>query len=480
MLLKQCFRSSLLLSLALLVSCKGSDYTFMDVEAVHKTNANIEVSFRVGNAANGDAPDMKKFNLNKVLKIHEDGQLISNSEGNKSSISSPKKFNVDVLLVIDLSASVAENGGLEQIKKAATSFVMKTLDGNKNGREMRISIRSFDGDDELKQVTSFSSNRKALEFAITGLTPGDDPSTNLNGALVKSYQVMKEHSVPGDMSDSLKKKAIVFFTDGKDQAARVSDSAALEAVRSARKDFGDLVYAVAVGNELSEGFLSNFGTKEKGYFVIDRFNKLTNVFETISSKLHGYADSYFVARICSPKRKGIHYMTLKMGDYSSQNIEFSANEFTKGCNVADEKQWENGQWTDQVWKSALLTNAEMAVAKTFYARFTDKNGFLYFKEEVQKSEAKNGWVLNYSPFGDTNVACHLYIPAESAKLDGAAYAKVIDYRSYNATYDNGEKFIGVQMAAYDEVRKSTYFVQCRTLQALNENQDLVNIELDFN
>jgi uncharacterized protein YegL len=482
MLLKHSLKAVLMLSLVFTVACKKENsMSFHDVEAVYYNNANIMVSFRVGDAFTGDAPvNLEQIKNENLISIYEDGEKLSNSEGAGTSVNRPTQFKVDLLVVVDISGSV--EGKLETVKQSLSSFVTETTKNNKNGRDVRIAIHTFDGSEQTQQIIGFTSNVAELKKKIQTIAAGSDPSTNLYGAVVQSAEYMLEHEVEGNVSNNLKKKGLVFFTDGKDQAARASSAEAISALKSAKTSL-DFVFGVAVKGESygGAGFLENFGQLDKGYFLIDRnFKELEGKFRQIALNLHKYADSYFMARVCSPKRRGTHYISFRIAgsNYASKNIEFNANGFSSGCNVKTEEQWTNPKTNKYLSESALLNYTETKAAEALFSKIKVGSSTVYFSKEARNPSANGGWVSNYSSFNGSSVACHLFFPEGASPVLDGTIMTIVDYASFNGKYNEGESFLGANFVTQNSIG-DVYLLQCRELGALNTNSYLESVRFSF-
>lgn len=221
MLLKHSFKAVLMLSLVIIVSCKKSDQntmSFHDVEAVYYNNSNVMVLFRVGDAFTGLPPKDIKAGSESLIEVYEDGEKLSSSEGGNSSVSTPTTFIVDLLVLVDVSGSVESK--IATVKSSLKNFIT-TLKTKTAGKTVRLSIRTFDGSEETKLITDFTSLDDA-NSKVNLIQPGEDKSTNLHGAIVESADILAAHQVSGEAHASLKKKGFIVFTDGKDQAARAT------------------------------------------------------------------------------------------------------------------------------------------------------------------------------------------------------------------------------------------------------------------
>jgi hypothetical protein len=450
-----------LLSALSFSGCK--QYAFSDVEAHYSTPGNIEVTFRVIDDYTGDAPDLKGQGIRKYLNILEDDERLSDKEGFKIDLPDTKRVNLKTLLVLDLSGSVANS--LEVLKKAAITFVKSTVG---NYSEAQIAIATFDGNEHITTQIEFTNDIPRLLSTISSLRPGNDPSTNLYGAIQESYQKLSRESA-GGQAGTISKKSLIFFTDGKDRANRVSETQAIQAIDQAREEFS-LVAAVVVGSEISEDFLRHFGRKYRGYYPVRDYTELSNVFENIGESLQRLANSYFTARVCSPKRNGIHFLTLEMKSFlgsvrSRTNIEFNATGFRAGCNGKDEAQWKN---TQNWFNSALLDDYEIDNAKALFDAFGYAKNSVYFKQAARNPRQGGAvsTIWNFSPFSEnSSVACHLNFLGNAEDIAPGEKLPLIHYNSYNGLYsDNLERFHGFQVMFAKN--SSTYTLTCRPLHLM--------------
>lgn len=480
MLLKHSFKAMLMLSLVIIVSCKKSDQntmSFHDVEAVYYNNSNVMVLFRVGDAFTGLPPKDIKAGSENLIEVYEDGEKLSSSEGGNSSVSTPTTFIVDLLVLVDVSGSVESK--IATVKSSLKNFIT-TLKTKTAGKTVRLSIRTFDGSEETKLITDFTSLDDA-NSKVNLIQPGEDKSTNLHGAIVESADILAAHEVSGEAHASLKKKGFIIFTDGKDQAARATLAEANSALVEIKKE-AEFVYGVAVqGESYGQNFLSNFGSQGVNYFLVDKnFTDLNSKFNSIVDNLDALAKSYRVAKICSPKRNGVHYISLKVtgSPYASKYIEFNANGFSGGCNVDKSVQWVNPTTNKYLSTSALLTSSEMTTAKDLYSKVKIGSSSIYFRKDARSPSARGGWVSNYSSFNGSSVACHLYFPEGASPVAAGTDMTIADFASYNGIYNEGGQFIGANFVA----RKSNgevYLLQCREVGPLNTSSSLESVDFNF-
>ncbi len=481
MLFKQALSTVVLLSLFAVVACKKdkeNSYTFKEVNANYFDSANIMVTFRVADAITNNPPsDMNIFDSLKPIKVYEDGEELSPYEGGRAQVSTPVSFAIDLIVLVDVSGSVSSK--IDSVRSSIESFV-NTLRNNSANRDIKISIRTFDGSAKTKMVSDFNSPAETLK-AIKNIKPGEDESTNLHGAMVETAEILVDHEVEG-ANYGLKKKGFIIFTDGKDQAARNTLEEASTALSEIKKN-AEFVYAVAVkGENYGKNFLANFGTENKDYFFVDKsFKDMAEKFTSIVNNLNALANSYRTVKICSPKRNGIHYVNLEISGspYPSKFIEFNANGFESGCNVANDKQWKEPKTSKVLYTSAYLTKAEMEISKVLFGKVKNNTSNVFFKESVESPSVNGGWVLNFSEYSGANsVACHILFGNGSSDTLPYMDYTIVDYASYNGTFDTNTAFVGANFVIQSE-NDELYLIQCRETKDLVNKTELEAISFNF-
>ena len=124
--------------------------------------------------------------------------------------------------------------------------------------------------------------------------------------------------------------SMVIFTDGTDQAGRVSQNAANNAVRSLSSQFS--VFTIGLGDEIDEDVLKEYG--RDGFELAVNSYDLNQAFQDVGKLVESASGSFYVLEYCSPKRLGEHRIQLRaiyedrVGSFST---EFSAEGFSGGC-----------------------------------------------------------------------------------------------------------------------------------------------------
>lgn len=99
------------------------------------------------------------------------------------------------------------------------------------GEDEHVAIYAFDGREEIVPIAEFGISEGATVRRADrlGTFEGKDPSTNLNGAVVKAVEVLEEAKASSDVP--LRFATLVIFTDGTDRAHRATSSDAVRAMR---------------------------------------------------------------------------------------------------------------------------------------------------------------------------------------------------------------------------------------------------------
>jgi hypothetical protein len=255
--------------------------------------------------------------------IYEDGALVSQAESKQTIINPEVAAEHFTLLLVDMSGSVTESDDVHLIAEAATRFTA-ALEG-----EQRVAVYAFDGSEEIFEIQSFvrhTGEGQARGVSRLGSFRTKDPSTNLNGALVKAAELTEQAMA---MSEApLTFGTVVVFTDGTDRAARVSSRDMQRALGKS----GLEVFAIGVGSEIDEKTLSDIGLS--GYVLIGDLEGVVTAFETISQRIIGLTKRFYLLSYCSPARAGTHKVTVEVQHEAlrgSASYEFDATGFGPNC-----------------------------------------------------------------------------------------------------------------------------------------------------
>ncbi len=288
-----------------------------------------------------------------AFTVSENGTVVSALESQRSIRPKGQRYRLSTVLMLDLSGSLLRSGQLPALQQAALAFATSVL-GTSEGTQ-RLAVYAFDGQAMPEQLVPFTNDLALVRERVANLSVSQcqvnadcalvvgrracasnrcvDDSTNLNGALVEGLRVI-ETQTSLETTSALNESALVLFTDGSDQAARVSPEAALSASRSSRTR----IFTVGFGADVDAATLRSFG--KDGFFSASTASELSQAFEGVASRIARLANRYYLLEYCSPKRSGRHSLKITanverggvpmVGGLSS---EFDAKGFESGCSV---------------------------------------------------------------------------------------------------------------------------------------------------
>lgn len=150
----------------------------------------------------------------------------------------------DVILVVDVSGSMEENGKLDQAKAGLETFLQRILP------EDRIGLVSFSSSAEVEvEPAALADNRIALSDAIQRLRP--QGKTAIYDSLMTAKETLDKIPAPEDGEDRI--KAIVLLTDGEENASRTS----FEALKATFDESGISIFPVAYGSASDQDAATN-------------------------------------------------------------------------------------------------------------------------------------------------------------------------------------------------------------------------------
>jgi von Willebrand factor type A domain len=290
------------------------------VQAAQRRPSNLAVFFKV-QTRNGQpiAPlDARQF------RIYEDGSLVSLYESRQTILNPEIAAESYTLLLVDMSGSVSESSQVPLLVEAATHFTEAV------GQYQRVAVYAFDGAPEIHAISPFTSSTGASSRGLSALAHFHprDPSTNLNGAVVRALEVLSQ--AVSRARTPLRFGTLVVFTDGTDRAGRV----AFSEVEKALDGQEHAVFAIGVGTEIDEHTLSGIG--RSGHWLVRDSSAIDKAFQTAADRIVGYTRSHYLLSYCSPARAGKHQVTVEAIAPDSAKrgrltYEFDAAGFGPGC-----------------------------------------------------------------------------------------------------------------------------------------------------
>ncbi len=348
-------RASLVLLAALAASCgqvtagAGGDcltVSMAEGKLVTAPPSKVSLFFTVDTCGGQPVSDLSTDSF----QLTEDDKPVSAFESHKTVQAKGQRFRMYSLLLLDISGSILESGSFPALADAAKLYVDQVLTRGTDGQ--RVAVYAFDGRASLIPVVEFSEDPNALKAGIDRLKERQcqssfdcaafedhkscsgwlcvDDSTNLNGAVVSGIDRL-ERELQVETGIPYKDSALVVFTDGTDQAARVSRDAALAKIRSSRPH----LFTIGLGGEVDENAMRDFG--RDGYQSAAQAEQLADAFREIATRVVGMASRFYLLEYCSPKRGGTHTLTVtatsSTGAVGSLTRSFEATGFGSGCEL---------------------------------------------------------------------------------------------------------------------------------------------------
>lgn len=330
---------ALVIFLAIFIAgCNNTDQTEreIDIDLIETRTdppSKVRLFFKV------DLSDEDDFDLSDQpdFEILEDRSQISNLESQLQIKRELGDFMYSSVLLLDLSGSILNNADLPRLKEAASSFIEKTMpeQGASLHGTREMAIYWFDGEDDIHQLAFFTTDRELLLDGVESIDENisDDVSTNLNGAVVEGLSLVDSRLTDiSTGSDIAVAGSLVLFTDGTDQAARVTTADALDAVNNAGTEHS--IFTIGLGGEIDENILSSFG--KNGFELAEDSLALNDSFLAVAERLERESGSFYVLEYCSPKRAGNHLLQVRAiyeDRFGSFSTSFSAEGFTGGCQI---------------------------------------------------------------------------------------------------------------------------------------------------
>ncbi|MBW2529819.1 MAG: VWA domain-containing protein [Deltaproteobacteria bacterium] len=250
------------------------------------------------------------------FQIYEDDKEVSKFES-KQLIQNPEVAAVMyTMLLVDMSGSVSESGEVDKLVDAAKSF------SDRVGKHQKVGVYAFDGSEKLHSVTPFTESKGSVEGGIEGLRSfkAKDPSTNLHGAVVAGVRELKE-GLDKDKKP-LKFGTLVVFTDGTDQAARVSREDMTEEL--GQEDYEHYqFYAIGVGAEMEEAGLEDIG--RDGTVLASDHGEVQKAFDEVAAKVENHMKRFYLLSYCTPARAGTHLVRIEATRKDSEGGESSGS-----------------------------------------------------------------------------------------------------------------------------------------------------------
>jgi hypothetical protein len=232
------------------------------------------------------------------------------------------------LLLVDMSGSVVNSGAVPEIEAAATNFATRV------GKTQQVAVYAFDGSKDIYPISGFATGESSLKNGLAALRSFKprDPSTNLNGAVIESLQVLDKQMAKA--TQPLRFATLVVFTDGSDRAHRVTHEALEKALDDSEGRRS--VFVIGVGGELDQSELRSIG--RTGVILAKDLAAVKDAFDRVAARVEGFTKSFYLFSYCSPARDGQHDVRIQANarhdGSGSISYHFNAHGFGPNCDPA--------------------------------------------------------------------------------------------------------------------------------------------------
>jgi len=293
------------------------------IKTAQQKPSNVAVYFKAETNGGEAVPGLTADSF----RIYEDGQLVSHYES-KQTIVNPEVAAIHyTLLLVDMSGSVSQSGSVDTLVQAVGTFTDRVE------KQQRVAIYAFDGGPDLYPIAPFTDQAGSAKAGVQALSTfkPKDPSTNLNGAVVKALEELD--GALGKASQPLKFGTLVVFTDGTDRAGRVPANEMTSRIKDKPFD----VFAIGLGAEISERQLRDIG--KSGTAMAADKGAIVKAFDDVGANVEARTKSYYLLSYCSPSRAGKHEVRIEAdfkGEGRNEQIgslksDFDATGFAPGC-----------------------------------------------------------------------------------------------------------------------------------------------------
>lgn len=275
--------------------CGGGGLTLTPIKSTQSKPSNVAVYFKVTTSGGEPIGGLAATNF----KIYEDGSLVSELESKQTILNPEVAASHYTLLLVDMSGSVSgDQDSVNALVDAANAFTDRVE------KQQKVAVFAFDGSPQLHPISAFTSTGGAkVGIAELKNFKPQDPSTNLNGAVVAGLAELNHALTQAE--HPMRFGTLVVFTDGTDRANRVPRDDMLKAVH----DSDHQIFAIGLGTEIQESEIKDIG--KSGTAMAGDKTKVVQAFDAIGQKIEAATKSYYLLSYCSPSRAGKHEVRIK-------------------------------------------------------------------------------------------------------------------------------------------------------------------------
>lgn len=285
------------------------------------STAGVRTLFKVSDCNGNPVPDV----TSRDVTVRLDGKIMQ-SEGNVSMVlNQDVAFELNTLLLLDMSDSVVQNGHLAGMVAAARTLINRLSNQGHN-----VAIYRFAGPTWFSPVTDFTNDLNELNAALDAVAGGTGlGTTDLYGAISRGIRLLENRK----SVDILSAESMVLFTDGTDEAMAASKTTADHLIQSSEV----YVYTVGLGTDVNQEELEQFG--KNGFEWAANTDALKTSFAKITALIHDISKSYYLMGICSPRVGGVRTLEIEISKDGKTGIletRYDATDFDiVGCTPAE-------------------------------------------------------------------------------------------------------------------------------------------------
>jgi len=303
-----------------LAGCRGLEVDLVASGTSHPALVNLFL--RITDASGDPVAELEESHFSLL----EDGTELSDFESQFTIRSPEQTFQIDSLLLLDMSGSVVGSGNLPELLDAAEEFALSVVEDGS------VAVAVFDGRDEPDLIIDFGDDAGALSEAIRGLESWQlvDSSTNLYGAVTGGLGALDARQT----EHPLYAGTLTVFTDGTHRAGEGGTYPSYDDVVSAVKATDHGVFAIGLGAEIYQGVLETIGAN--GFAWAEDTSALASAFQDIADHVRELARSFYAVSYCSPARTGQHSLELLVDCPAGRGQivhDFDAQGFEGGCST---------------------------------------------------------------------------------------------------------------------------------------------------
>lgn len=270
------------------------------------------------------------------LTVLEDGEPVEVGESGLEVRAMRPSLRVSLLVLVDLSGSIAASGSLEEVRTTVARLA-RDLGGAgaaDTGPWLEVAVYGFATRSaplvEIVPFTSCPATLKALDEpgALDPWLPSD-PATDLYGSVVQAGQVLTARGLGANPDE---RGLLVLLSDGRDTVSTTPGAQATAAARAL-----DGAWAIALGDGADVGTLEALSSAGD----VEALATWTHVADAVRALVvaeRAATSTRFLLGYCSPKGGGEHRITIEATGVDGSPLEvrmpplrFDATGFAGGC-----------------------------------------------------------------------------------------------------------------------------------------------------